>query len=273
MSDKAYLAIDMGASSGRHVDRTFRWPEAAAGRGLPLRKRPGRTGRAPVLGPAGTVDLRAPGAARPQPPRKAAAPIVSVGVDTWGVDFGLLGCRNDELLGNPYHYRDSRTNGMLERAFSIVPREEIFRHTGLQFMQFNTLYQLLAMKLATRRCWTSPRRLADARPLPLAADRREVQRDDRRQHIAVLQSRERRLGHRAAGAASACRRDILGRIVQPGTKLGPLRAGVAAETGLAGRGGAAGHPRHGQRRDGRSRPQQPRPNGPIGATSAWAPGP
>ncbi len=72
--------------------------------------------------------------------------IVSVGVDTWGVDFGLLG-RNDELLGNPYHYRDSRTNGMLERAFSIVPREEIFRHTGLQFMQFNTLYQLLAMKL------------------------------------------------------------------------------------------------------------------------------
>ena len=69
-----------------------------------------------------------------------------MGVDTWGVDFGLLG-RNDELLGNPYHYRDSRTNGILERAFSIVPREEIFRHTGLQFMQFNTLYQLLAMKL------------------------------------------------------------------------------------------------------------------------------
>jgi rhamnulokinase len=52
------------------------------------------------------------------------------------------------LLGNPSHYRDSRTNGILEKAFAIVPREEIFRHTGLQFMQFNTLYQLLAMKLA-----------------------------------------------------------------------------------------------------------------------------
>ena len=54
----------------------------------------------------------------------------------------------DELLGNPYHYRDSRTNGMMERAFATVSREEIFRHSGLQFMQFNTLYQLLAMKLA-----------------------------------------------------------------------------------------------------------------------------
>ena len=73
--------------------------------------------------------------------------IASVGVDTWGVDFGLLG-RGDELLGNPYHYRDSRTNGMMDKAFGIVSRDEIFRHTGLQFMQFNTLYQLLAMKLA-----------------------------------------------------------------------------------------------------------------------------
>ena len=71
----------------------------------------------------------------------------SVGVDTWGVDFGLLG-RNDELLGNPYHYRDRRTAGMLDKAFAIVPREEIFAATGLQFMEFNTLYQLLAMKLA-----------------------------------------------------------------------------------------------------------------------------
>src|SRR5208282_1057937 len=72
--------------------------------------------------------------------------IVSVGVDTWGVDFGLL-ARNDELLGNPYHYCDNRTNGMLQQAFAVVPREEIFRRTGLQFMQINTLYQLLAMKL------------------------------------------------------------------------------------------------------------------------------
>ena len=48
--------------------------------------------------------------------------VVSVGVDTWGVDFGLLG-RGDELLGNPYHYRDRRTAGIFDKAFARVPRE------------------------------------------------------------------------------------------------------------------------------------------------------
>lgn len=70
--------------------------------------------------------------------------ITGVGVDTWGVDFGLLG-RGDVLLGNPYHYRDAQTNGVLEHAFEKVPGREIFRRTGSQIMQINTLYQLLAM--------------------------------------------------------------------------------------------------------------------------------
>jgi rhamnulokinase len=70
--------------------------------------------------------------------------VMSIGVDTWGVDFGLLG-RGDLLLGNPYHYRDKRTDGMLEEAFRRVSRREIFEQTGIQFMQLNTLYQLLSM--------------------------------------------------------------------------------------------------------------------------------
>jgi len=70
--------------------------------------------------------------------------LVSLGLDTWGVDFGLLAA-DDALLGNPYHYRDSRTDGMLEEAFRRVPRAEIFERTGIQFMQLNSLYQLLAM--------------------------------------------------------------------------------------------------------------------------------
>lgn len=70
--------------------------------------------------------------------------IASIGVDTWGVDFALLG-RGDVLLGNPYHYRDKRTDGMMEEAFKRVPRREIFEKTGIQFMQLNTLYQLLSM--------------------------------------------------------------------------------------------------------------------------------
>jgi sugar (pentulose or hexulose) kinase len=67
-----------------------------------------------------------------------------IAVDTWGVDFGLLG-RGDTLLGNPYHYRDSQTNGILEVAFGKVPGREIFQRTGSQIMQINTLYQLLSM--------------------------------------------------------------------------------------------------------------------------------
>jgi len=73
--------------------------------------------------------------------------LVSLGLDTWGVDFGLLAA-DDTLLGNPYHYRDSRTDGMLEEAFRRVSRSEIFERTGIQFMQLNSLYQLLAMARA-----------------------------------------------------------------------------------------------------------------------------
>jgi rhamnulokinase len=78
---------------------------------------------------------------------KDPVPIHGIGVDTWGVDFGLLS-HSGELLGNPFHYRDSRTDGMFERAFSRVPREQIFEATGIQFMEINSLYQLLAMKEA-----------------------------------------------------------------------------------------------------------------------------
>lgn len=70
--------------------------------------------------------------------------LYGMGLDTWGVDFGLLAA-DDTLIGNPYHYRDSRTNGMMEWAFERLPREEIYQTTGIQFMQLNSLFQLLAM--------------------------------------------------------------------------------------------------------------------------------
>ena len=71
--------------------------------------------------------------------------IKSVGVDTWGVDFVLLS-KSDELVGQPFHYRDARTRGVMEKAFARVPRPEIFASTGVQFMELNTLYQLLALQ-------------------------------------------------------------------------------------------------------------------------------
>jgi len=70
-----------------------------------------------------------------------------IGFDTWGVDFALIG-RNDTILGHPYHYRDKLTDGMMEEAFKLVSKEEIFEITGIQFMKLNTLYQLLGMSLA-----------------------------------------------------------------------------------------------------------------------------
>ena len=72
------------------------------------------------------------------------ADLASVGIDTWAVDFGLLD-RDGGLIGNPYHYRDSRTDGMLEEAFRRAPRAESFQQTGIQFLQLNSLYQLLSM--------------------------------------------------------------------------------------------------------------------------------
>jgi rhamnulokinase len=71
--------------------------------------------------------------------------LVGMGLDTWGVDFGLLDS-SDKLIGNPYHYRDARTNGMIEAVCQILPREEIYNQTGIQFMQLNTLFQLFAMR-------------------------------------------------------------------------------------------------------------------------------
>lgn len=71
--------------------------------------------------------------------------ILSIGIDTWGVDYGLFD-ENGEMLGNPYHYRDERTNGMIELADEKVGKRYIFDKTGLQFNFFNTLFQLMAAK-------------------------------------------------------------------------------------------------------------------------------
>ena len=79
--------------------------------------------------------------------KAAGAQVWGIGVDSWGVDFGLLDA-NGELIENPYHYRDSRTNGMREKAYEMMPKREIYENSGIQFMQLNSLYQLLAMRLA-----------------------------------------------------------------------------------------------------------------------------
>ncbi|MBN2984199.1 MULTISPECIES: rhamnulokinase [Cohnella] len=69
----------------------------------------------------------------------------SLGIDTWAVDFGFIGA-NGELLGNPYNYRDRHTEGAMEQLFEQIPSAEIFNRTGIQFLTFNSIFQLFALK-------------------------------------------------------------------------------------------------------------------------------
>jgi rhamnulokinase len=80
--------------------------------------------------------------------RAAPSRIESIGVDTWGCDYALIGERGT-LLQNPYHYRDARTDGIMDAVFARVPPEDIYSVTGIQFLPFNTLFQLYAASKLT----------------------------------------------------------------------------------------------------------------------------
>ena len=70
----------------------------------------------------------------------------AIGIDTWGVDFGLIN-KKGELIGNPFHYRDQRTKGIPDKIFSeIISKEDLYHRAGMQFMHFNTIYQLMYLK-------------------------------------------------------------------------------------------------------------------------------
>ncbi len=78
--------------------------------------------------------------------------IQSIGVDTWGVDFSLIG-KNNQLLELPHSYRDNRTNGIPEKVFEKISQNEIYKRTGIQFLQINTIYQLYSIKLSNEAIW------------------------------------------------------------------------------------------------------------------------
>ncbi len=159
--------------------------------------------------------------------------IVSVGVDTWGVDFGLLN-EQDELMGNPYHYRDRRTEGILDKAFEVVSRDEIFAATGLQFMPFNTLFQLFAMKRQGSPMLDSAKSLLmmpDLFHWLLSGEKSNEYTDatttqflDPQQNNWAFSLLERFgiPGH------------LLGPVTPPGTRLGPIQSNVASEIGSSG---------------------------------------
>jgi rhamnulokinase len=154
-------------------------------------------------------------------------PPQSMGVDTWGVDFALLG-RGGTMLGNPRHYRDPHTEGMMECAFDHVPREEVFRQTGVQFMRFNSLFQLLALQRARS-------------PLLDVAEAFLMMPDLFHYNFTGIKSNEftnattsqmydptRKGWAYELVKAFGLPTGILGNIVQPGTVLGPTRGPAAA---------------------------------------------
>jgi rhamnulokinase len=229
MTDKVYLGIDLGAESGRVMaglwnGKTIRLEEVHRFANGPVLL--ADTLRWDVLRLWSEIQNGLGLAAK-----KYGSQIVSVGADTWGVDFVLL-TKNNEILGQPYHYRDARTCGMFEEAFKVVPRSEIFAQTGLQFMELNTLYQLLALQR------TNPDLLAAADCLLLMPDFI---------HWCLSGSRVVEFTN---GTTTQCMHpltrnwafDMLKRfglpagifpqVVAPGTALGALRASVAERTGL-----------------------------------------
>ncbi|NLG28173.1 MAG: rhamnulokinase [Chloroflexi bacterium] len=164
--------------------------------------------------------------------RELMGDIDGIGVDTWGVDYALLG-KDDALLGNPRNYRDPRTDGVMEKVFARVPRTEIFEQTGIQFMQLNTLFQMYASRLAGDAVLDQARTLLmlpDLLNYWLTgtktcefSDATTTQFYDPRQRDWARSLLDR------LGLPS----HILLDVIQPGTLLGPLHPNVSGETGLA----------------------------------------
>lgn len=144
MDDSLYIAVDLGAGSGRvflagvspgelllEEVRRFRYPPGEAGGHLRW--------NFPQIFDEIKMGVREAG----EGARRAGRPVRSIGVDSWGVDYGLIDAEG-QLLEHPICYRDERTRGMMEQVFARIPREELFEHTGIQFLDFNTLFQLYA---------------------------------------------------------------------------------------------------------------------------------
>ena len=154
-----------------------------------------------------------------------------IGIDTWGVDFALLG-GDGALADNPRHYRDARTHGVMPKVFAIVPRAEVFAQTGIQFMQINSLYQFYALKLAG-----SPA-LARAHKLLFMPDLLNYWLTGvARAEVTIASTSQFYDPRRKAWATDLLERlglptHILPEIVAPGTRLGPLLDSVAEAAGL-----------------------------------------
>ncbi len=224
---RRYLAIDLGAESGRTMLTTL------ADQKLELEELY-RFPNTPVLLPTGLYWDTLRLFQEMCHGLKLAAQrgkLDGIAVDTWGVDFGLLGPEG-ALIDNPRHYRDVRTQGLPEKLFKVVPREEVFRQTGIQFMELNSLYQLYAIQLQ------SPSLLKSAHKLLFMPDLFNY-------FLTGVQCSERTIASTSQfynPVTQAFATDLLQQLgitagflthlVDPGTHLGSLLPYVAEQTSL-----------------------------------------
>lgn len=153
------------------------------------------------------------------------------GIDTWGVDFGLLDA-NGELLGNPYHYRDAQTEGAAQELIAAFGSEKLYEQGGLQFMSFNTINQLYAMKKAG-----SPK-LEAAETLLLTPDLltyfltgAKVCEFTMATTTQLFHPRKQTWNFELMEALGIPRKLFLG-TVKPGERIAPLTPAVSAELGV-----------------------------------------
>jgi rhamnulokinase len=225
---KPYLAFDFGAESGRAIlghlrsgilttEEVHRFPNQAVESGGSLRW------------DVASLWLEV----RKSIARLDGIGLESIGVDAWGVDYALLGERG-ELLQDPYHYRDRRTEGVMEEVFRKVPREEIYRATGIQFMPINTLYQLFAAHREDHELLQAAKRLVTIPDLfhywmsgnavcefTNATTTQMVDPVKRSWATSLMERLNLPVGLPAA-------------IVEPGSILGTLLPGIAGDSSLAG---------------------------------------
>jgi rhamnulokinase len=157
--------------------------------------------------------------------------IRSIGVDTWGVDFGLIG-RDGSLLGNPYAYRDMSTDEVMQRTLRHVPREEIYRMTGIQFLPFNSIFQLYRLVEEQHPLLETAKHLLFMPDLINYFLTSEKVSEYTIASTSQLLDPWKKTWHPELFEKLGLP-DIMAPIVPPGTKVGKLRREIAAETNLS----------------------------------------
>jgi sugar (pentulose or hexulose) kinase len=157
-------------------------------------------------------------------------PITSIGVDSWGVDFGLIDDKN-QLIENPYNYRDSRTNGMMEKALELMPKRELYENTGIQFMQLNTIYQLLSARLSNDPALSKAKKLIFMADLVSFSLTGQVYAEYSLASTSQLMDMKTGNWSKAVFEKLGLPLDIMPNIVAPGTVVGKLTKDIANELG------------------------------------------